>query len=143
MISNNDDLDEYIVIIWNETGKIHKVLDLVHITLEGAFRKARSYNKKFSLFINIDEAVKYLERFYMNQTVVDTIKEIVETDYGLTIHPNITIESKIEELGIDSLESFNLLYSLERIYGVQFENKFTPITIKDIVTEIEELLRKK
>lgn len=142
MVINDDELNEYVVILWSETGRIYKILNLFRITLKGTFIVAKKYNKKFTLFININEAIEYLERFYMNQTVLDVIKEIVESDYGLTIDESITINSKIEDLGIDSLESFNLLYSLERIYKIEFENKFTPVTIKEVINEIEKLRKK-
>lgn len=74
----------------------------------------------------------------MQQSVIEVIKEIVEVDFNLPVE-NITLDTKLVDIGIDSLESFNMLYSLERTYDIRFDNKFTPETVGELVDEIERL----
>lgn len=142
MIVSEDDLDNYVGIIWSEHNRIHKLLYLMRITPEGAVRKCQSYNKRYMLFTDVDAAVTYIKRFYIMQPVIEVIKEIIEVDYFLPIPENFDRNTVLNDVGLDSLESINMLYSIERIYKINFGNEFLPKTVGDLIDKIEELRAK-
>ena len=56
--------------------------------------------------------------------------------------PNAKLEdeTKLEDLGLDSLDKIELLYAIEESFGIEFENEEMQsfITIRDIVKSIEK-----
>lgn len=58
--------------------------------------------------------------------------------------PNAKLEdeTKLEDLGLDSLDKIELLYAIEESFGIEFENEEMQsfITIGDIVKSIEKKL---
>ena len=56
--------------------------------------------------------------------------------------PNAKLEdeTKLEDLGLDSLDKIELLYAIEESFGIEFENEEMQsfITIGDIVKSIEK-----
>lgn len=75
------------------------------------------------------EPLEYVKQYYKEVFSLDTT--------------GLTLDSKLVDTGIDSLESFNLLYEIENTYQIRFNQKFAPITIGDVVTEIENLRKAK
>ena len=56
---------------------------------------------------------------------------------------NLTIETRLEDLGIDSLRAITILYQLEEQFEIEVPNELieTIVTIGDIVTNIDQLRR--
>lgn len=130
---------EYIAVIFDNKGNIYKLLDLFHITKEGAINQAKNYNRKYRIFDDVDEAVRFIKEFRLEQTVIDLIKEIVTNDFKVELPDDVSEDTCIKDLGIDSLEAFNLLYSLEQEYRIRFSPKFLPITVGDLINEVDRL----
>ena len=132
------EVDDYLLILWDNSQSIYRVIFLYHITFEGAIRKSQSFSKQYQLFVNVAEGCNYIRNFRtMEQPLLDLIIEVIKNDFGITTE--ITLETKIGDIGIDSLEAFNLLYSIEETYKIRFDIKFIPETVQDIVNEVERL----
>ena len=54
---------------------------------------------------------------------------------------NLTLETRLEDLGIDSLRAITILYQLEEQFEIEVPNELieTIVTIGDIVTNIDQL----
>jgi acyl carrier protein len=52
---------------------------------------------------------------------------------------SFTVDTHISETGIDSLEAYNLLYELENTYSIRFDSHFLPITLGDLLVEVNRL----
>lgn len=72
----NEDLGEYITIIWSESARVFKLLDMLHITAEGAVRRASQYNKPFYIFEDIEEAIIFIKGFTCNKVLLKLLKRL-------------------------------------------------------------------
>jgi acyl carrier protein len=54
---------------------------------------------------------------------------------------SLTLETRLEDLGIDSLRAITILYQLEEHYEIEVPNELieTIVTVGDIVTNIDQL----
>jgi acyl carrier protein len=54
---------------------------------------------------------------------------------------SLTLETRLEDLGIDSLRAITILYQLEEQFEIEVPNELieTIVTIGDIVTSIDQL----
>ena len=54
----------------------------------------------------------------------------------------ITLDSKLQELGMDSLDAINLIFELESAFDVSIPDEFTQniATVRDIVERLTRLL---
>ena len=54
---------------------------------------------------------------------------------------DLTLETQLEDLGIDSLKAITILYQLEEQLDIEIPNELleTIVTLGDIVTNIEQL----
>ena len=75
----------------------------------------------------------------MEQEIFETIKEILKND-GINANL-ITLDSKFEELGIDSLGGLLLFNELEEKYDINIENDeaFKILSVKEAIRVIIEL----
>jgi acyl carrier protein len=65
------------------------------------------------------------------------IRELISINTGIDIE-RIKPETKLEELNIDSLEMFQIIFEAEEIFDVKIENLENEIyTVQDIVNLIE------
>ena len=80
----------------------------------------------------------------MNQEIADktisVIAEFKEIDKG-----TITVDTKLTDLGMDSLDALNLVFELEEAFDIVIpdENAFETETVADMVSGIEKLLEAK
>ena len=72
---------------------------------------------------------------------IKTLKEILIEEFSILKETvdTFTEDTKFEDIGIDSLDAFSLLQILENVYDIKFNNKFTPLTIGEIIEEIRRL----
>lgn len=74
----------------------------------------------------------------VTQNSLEFLKEYYKETFKLD-SSEFTLETHISGTGIDSVEAYNLLYALENNYGIRFDSKFMPITIGDLLTEVDRL----
>ena len=65
-------------------------------------------------------------------------KEVFQLDPS-----EFTLNTALTSTGVDSLEAFNLLYEIENTYQIRFDKNFLPITIGDLVNEMDKLIASK
>ena len=80
--------------------------------------------------------MRYLEgEFIMNiqEQVLEGLKKVVNGK-------EVTLESNLKELGLDSLDVVDMLMDLEEKFGIEFENEEMMAfqVVSDIVTAIEK-----
>ncbi|VAW52507.1 hypothetical protein MNBD_GAMMA06-1241 [hydrothermal vent metagenome] len=53
----------------------------------------------------------------------------------------VTLTSKLESLGVDSLKALTVLFELEELFDIEIPNEIIPtiVTVQDIVDKIENL----
>lgn len=69
--------------------------------------------------------------------ILEKLKEIMEENLSVE-KDDITLESTFESLGIDSLDTFQLIIEIEEEFGIEVESPENMKTIKDVVNYIEE-----
>jgi len=54
---------------------------------------------------------------------------------------DVTLETRLEDLGIDSLKAITILYQLEEQFEIEIPNELieTIVTVEDIVTNVDQL----
>ena len=54
---------------------------------------------------------------------------------------DLSLKTRLEDLGIDSLKAITILYQLEEQFEIEIPNKLieTIVTVEDIVTNIDQL----
>lgn len=67
------------------------------------------------------------------------LKNEVITNFKKITKKEVTLDSDIKSLGLDSLDVVDLLMDLEDKYGVEFENEemTSLVTVNDVVKAIE------
>ena len=67
------------------------------------------------------------------------LKNEVITNFKKITKKEVTLDSDIKRLGLDSLDIVDLLMDLEDKYGVEFENEemTSLVTVNDVVKAIE------
>ncbi|WPC41880.1 acyl carrier protein [Clostridium sp. JS66] len=69
--------------------------------------------------------------------VFDKIKKIIEEQLGMQ-QDKITMNTSFEELGVDSLEFFQIVIEIEEQFGVQIEDAEDITTVSEAVRFVEE-----
>lgn len=71
------------------------------------------------------------------------LKNEVITNFKKVSKKDVTLDSNIKDLGLDSLDIVDLLMDLEDKYGVEFENEeMTSLTIVgDVVKAVESKIK--
>lgn len=73
--------------------------------------------------------------------VLEKIKRIMAEQLGLN-EDEITMETSFQELGIDSLDLFQIIIEIEEEFGVQIEDAESIKTVEEAVNFVEENINK-
>ena len=73
--------------------------------------------------------------------VLEKIKKIMSEQLGIN-EEDITIDTSFQELGIDSLDLFQIIIEIEEEFGVQIEDAESIGTVKEAVNFVEEEMKK-
>ena len=72
-------------------------------------------------------------------STLSIVQDLLVAEFGLT-HEQVAPEAKLEDLGIDSLATLELLFKLEDQFGLDLNGEPTPVvTVADIVSEVDRL----
>ena len=73
----------------------------------------------------------------------DAVFEVIAHEQKCSLE-DFTLESRLEDLGIDSLKAITILYQLEERFELEIPNELIESveTVGDIVTGIDQLRRK-
>ena len=74
--------------------------------------------------------------------IFEKLQEIMEENLSIE-RDEITLESTFESLGIDSLDTFQLVIEVEEHFGIEVESPENLKSIKDVVNYIEEKTKEK
>lgn len=69
--------------------------------------------------------------------VLEKIKSVISTQLGIDVE-EIKLETSFEDLGVDSLDLFQIIIELEEEFGIQIEDAESIKTVEDAVKYIEE-----
>lgn len=72
--------------------------------------------------------------------VFEKIKEIIVEQLGLN-EDDVKVETTFEELGVDSLDLFQIIIELEESFNIQIEDAENLKTISDAVKYIENKIQ--
>ena len=91
--------------------------------------------KYTSLIYNNYENKKGRKKMDLKNEVITNFKKVSKKD--------VTLDSNIKDLGLDSLDIVDLLMDLEDKYGVEFENEeMTSLaTVGDVVKAVESKIK--
>lgn len=70
-------------------------------------------------------------------------KEVIEVISKVAKGKEVTVDSNIKDLGLDSLDVVDMLMDIEDKYNIEFENEEMTsfVTIKDVITSVEKKLK--
>jgi acyl carrier protein len=68
--------------------------------------------------------------------ILERIQKVIAGQLGIE-ETEITLETSFEDLGVDSLDLFQIIIELEEEFGIQIEEAETIKTIQDAVNYIE------
>lgn len=74
--------------------------------------------------------------------IFEKLQGIMEENLSIE-RDEITLESTFESLGIDSLDTFQLVIEVEEQFGIEVESPENLKSIKDVVNYIEEKTKEK
>lgn len=69
--------------------------------------------------------------------ILEKIQKVISEQLGIE-EKEITIDTSFEDLGVDSLDLFQIIIELEEEFNIQIEDAESIKTIKDAVNYIEE-----
>jgi acyl carrier protein len=69
--------------------------------------------------------------------ILEKIKGVIASQLGIE-EDEIKLETSFEDLGVDSLDLFQIIIELEEQFGVQIEDAESIKTVEDAVKYIEE-----
>ena len=74
---------------------------------------------------------------------MDIKTEVLKNFTKIAKAKEVTLDSNIKELGLDSLDIVDLLMDMEEKYGIEFENEemTSLVTINDVVSAISAKLK--
>ena len=74
---------------------------------------------------------------------MDIKNEVLKTFAKLAKKDNITVDSNIKELGLDSLDLVDNLMDIEAEYGIEFENEEMTsfVTINDVINCVSKKIK--
>lgn len=74
---------------------------------------------------------------------MDLKNEVLTNFSKIVKNKEVTLESNVRELGLDSLDVVDLLMDMEEKYGIEFENEemTSLVTISDVVNAIQAKLK--
>ncbi len=70
---------------------------------------------------------------------MDLTNEVLAKFTKIAKNKEVTLESNIKDLGLDSLDIVDLLMDMEEKYGIEFENEemSSLVTVRDVVKAVE------
>jgi acyl carrier protein len=74
---------------------------------------------------------------------MNLVNEVLANFQKIAKNKEVTLESNVKELGLDSLDIVDLLMDMEEKYNIEFENEeMTELaTVNDVVKAIESKLK--
>lgn len=73
--------------------------------------------------------------------IFDKIKEVIVSQLGIE-ESEVKLETSFEELGVDSLDLFQIIIELEEEFGIQIEDAESIKTVEDAVKYVEAKTQK-
>jgi acyl carrier protein len=145
MMEDFIDYSSYYAIFYKDNMPVW-CIEMIRTTEQGAHNFCKRF-KKYNLIwdryeiLDLDTVVIIMKESAMKKEPEEFLKEILTIDFRLPISDikKITVETHISEIGIDSLEIYNLLFNIENNYRIRFSNHFLPTTVGDLVEEINRL----
>ncbi len=74
--------------------------------------------------------------------IFEKLQEIMEENLSVE-KEEITLDSTFESLGIDSLDTFQLVIEIEEQFGIEVDSPENMKSIRDVVNYIEEKTKEK
>lgn len=74
--------------------------------------------------------------------IFEKLQEIMEENLSVETE-EITLDSTFESLGIDSLDTFQLVIEIEEQFGIEVDSPENMKSIRDVVNYIEEKTKEK
>jgi len=71
----------------------------------------------------------------------EEIKKVIESQLGIE-EDEIKLETSFEDLGVDSLDLFQIIIELEEKFNIQVEDAESIKTVQDAVNYVEEKVEK-
>lgn len=70
---------------------------------------------------------------------MDLTNEVIAKFSKIAKNKEVTLESNIKDLGLDSLDIVDLLMDMEEKYGIEFENEemSSLVTVSDVIKAVE------
>ena len=70
---------------------------------------------------------------------MDLKNEVIAKFSKIAKNKEVTLESNIKDLGLDSLDIVDLLMDMEEKYGIEFENEemSSLVTVSDVIKAVE------
>ena len=74
---------------------------------------------------------------------MNLVNEVLANFQKIAKNKEVTLESNVKELGLDSLDIVDLLMDMEEKYNIEFENEEMTdlVTVGDVVKAIEAKLK--
>jgi acyl carrier protein len=74
---------------------------------------------------------------------MNLVNEVLANFQKIAKNKEVTLESNVKELGLDSLDIVDLLMDMEEKYNIEFENEEMTelVTVNDVVKAIESKLK--
>ena len=71
--------------------------------------------------------------------IMDLTNEVIAKFSKIAKNKEVTLESNIKDLGLDSLDIVDLLMDMEEKYGIEFENEemSSLVTVSDVIKAVE------
>lgn len=75
----------------------------------------------------------------MSNNILEKLQELVKNTVDIDV-TNFTLETKFDDLGIDSIDKANILFEIENEFNFEFtdEEMFKIKTVNELVTLIEK-----
>lgn len=71
------------------------------------------------------------------------VQQMISKKLGINLD-DVTPDSKLTELGLDSLDTFDIIFEAEDRFGIKVDNSQVNVsTIQDVVNLFEKLLQEK
>lgn len=74
---------------------------------------------------------------------MNLVNEVLANFQKIAKNKEVTLESNVKELGLDSLDIVDLLMDMEEKYNIEFENEEMTelVTVNDVIKAIESKLK--
>ena len=75
---------------------------------------------------------------------MNLVNEVLANFQKIAKNKEVTLESNVKELGLDSLDIVDLLMDMEEKYNIEFKNEEMTelVTVNDVVNRVKKFLAK-